>query len=193
MKTSCEKRNFRILIYLPVVLGVSAGSLLFLYSILHGNNLAGNEFFQYPVKDIASFGGFQLIVFILKRRIPQFIFLLIILNICPYWVVLSGCSMIFGGYYGYIMSQLFYQFGDKGILYGIICFFPHYLCYGVSFLLAGKWFYNVSNQSYMGNQNVKNAQYFFKFFVIIIFLFFGVFWEIKFQKNILNLFYQHLV
>ncbi len=193
MKAACEKSNVRMFMYIPIVLGVVAGSLLFLYLILHGNHLTEDEFLQYPSSDIASFGGLKLVVFILKRRLPQFVFLWILLNICPYQIVLSGCSMIFGGYYGYIMSQLFYQFGKQGILYGIVCFFPHYICYGISLFLAGKWFYHISNESYLARQNVKNAQYFFKFFVIIIIFFLGVFWEIKFQKNILKFFYQHLV
>lgn len=179
--------------YIPILLGVSAGSLLFLYFALRGRSVVGNEFFQYPLNNIVSFEGPQMITLILKRRIPQFVFLFVVLNIFSYPVVLSGCSMIFGGYYGYVMSQLFYQFGNKGILYGIICFFPHYICYGLSLILIGKWFYNVSNQYDPGNANVKNTQYFFKFFVIILLLFLGVFWEIKFQKNILNFFYQHLV
>lgn len=179
--------------YIPILLGVSAGSLLFLYLVLHGSNIAESEFFQYPIDDSVSFGSFQMIALILKRRIPQFVFLFVVLNICSYPLVLGGCSMIFGGYYGYIMSQLFYQLGAKGILYGIICFFPHYICYGASLFLVGKWFYNASNRYYTENANVKNTQYFFKFFVIILLLFFGVFWEIKFQKNILKIFYQHLV
>ncbi|MDE6433460.1 MAG: hypothetical protein K2L07_04455 [Lachnospiraceae bacterium] len=193
MKTSYKKRNAGTLMYISILFGVLAGSLLFLYYVLRGSSIIGNEFFQYPMTNIASFGGSQMITLILKRRIPQFVFLLVVLNIFSYPVVLSGCSMIFGGYYGYVMSQLFYQFGNMGIPYGIICFFPHYICYGISLILVGKWFYNVSNQYYSGNVDVKNTQYFFKFFVIILLLFLGVFWEIKFQKNILNFFYQHLV
>lgn len=193
MKTILNKKSMFLFMYMPLLFGVVAGSVFFLYFALHDFNLEECGILKFSMKEVFSLTDLQLLVLLLKKRVCQFFFVFIILNIIPYAIVLSSGSALFGGYYSYVASQLFYQYGWKGMVYGLLCFYPHYLCYGISFYLIGKWFLFFPENDRLKKNNVKNAQYFFKIFVIFLLLLLGVFWEIKFQKNILKNFYQYLV
>lgn len=193
MKRLYNQKDFFRYIYIPLLIGIVIGSFLFVYFVIQCGDLYEEGFFQYSVDGIENITSNQLYLFILKRRIPQFLLFFILLNVFSYPVVMCSSEGIFGGYYGYVISQLIYQFGMKGLLYGEVCFFPHYIFYGTGMFLLGKWFYYISEQEIITKNNVKNVQYFFKIFVIIFLLFLGVLWEIKIQKNILKIFYQYLV
>lgn len=188
MKTVYNKKSMQWIIGVSVLSGVVIGSVLFLYMMLKNIGIDEISISHFSIKGVCSLPSGKLIVILLKKRITQLLFLFIMLKVFSYWVVLGGYGLFFGGYYGYIMSGLFYQYGFYGTVYGIACFFPHYLCYAIAFYLVGKWFFYLSERDLLSENSVKIPQYFLKFFVIFLLLFLGLFWEINFQKNILKIF-----
>lgn len=71
--------------------------------------------------------------------------------------------------------------------------FPHYLIYFAMIYLVGKWFRTAPDMKVYSHANVNKLQKLFKYFVIFFSITLAIIWEIKFQKNILNYFYQYLV
>lgn len=178
---------------IALIIGVLSGSLLYLYLCIHDSSVDNGGLSQYSTLDILNLSNKEIVILILRRRIPQFLFIFLFFHIFQRSLVIYGSGILFGTYYGYSICQMFSQFGIKGVGYNLICFFPHYICYGTAIFYAAKWYGGLSTKEVRNDFYVKKLQYLFKIFVIFFLLFLGVFWEIKFQKNILKIFYQYLV
>jgi hypothetical protein len=156
-------------------------------------NLVADGLESYSIAGILSLSDRELTVYLLKRRLCQLFFAVFMSELIPYAVIWAGYSGLFGCCYGLAFAQMFYQFGFWGCAYCMACFFPHFIFYGLVIYFIGKWFFNISKDQMLGIENVKKSQYILKIFVMISFFVLGIIWEIKFQKNILNFFYQYLV
>ena len=177
---------------IALIVGVLSGSLLYLYLCIYNSSVDNSGLSQYSTLGILSLNNKEIVILILRRRIPQLFFIFLFFHIFQRSFVIYGSGILFGTYYGYSICQMFSQFGIKGVVYNLICFFPHYICYGTAIFFVAKWYGGLSPKEVENNLYVKKSQYLFKIFVIFFLLFFGVFWEIKFQKNILKNFYQYL-
>lgn len=194
MKNQNEAYKIAYVIYGAVVFGVLAGCIIYFVDVAFWDM----KYFQhgleeYSVGAILNLPVSQISTYILKRRGLQFLLFVLGIVLTSYGIATGTYSMLFGAFYGIIMCNLLLQYGLKGTVYGIICFFPHYLCYLLALYFGGKWFFyrkEVKNRYY---GNVNKLQYLIHFFVIFFLLVFALVWEIKFQKNILNYFYQYLV
>lgn len=194
MKNQNESYKIAYVTYGAVIFGVLAGCIIYLVDLA----FLDVKYFQhgleeYSVGAVLNLPVDQLAGYILKRRFFQFFLFVLGIILTSYGIITGLYSMIFGAFYGIIMCNLLLQYGIKGTGYGIICFFPHYLCYILVLYLCGKWFFYKKEQKNKYYENVNKLQYFINFFVIFFLLIFALIWEIKFQKNILNYFYQYLV
>ena len=193
MQNIYEDKRVSVFVMLFLITGVLCGSLLYLYLFIRNPAIGDSGLSQYSILGLSDVSNKEIAIVILRRRILQSIFIIILFYIFRYSFVLYGCGSLFGTYYGYSMCQMFCRFGVKGAIYNLICFFPHYLCYGISIFMFAKLYNNLFQKKIERDAYVKKSQYFIVFLVIIFFLFLGLFWEIKFQKNILIYFNQYLV
>ena len=188
-----EKRIF-YLTYGMAVAGVVIGSLLYLSDLLFfhaGYFRHGVE--KYSPEVIMKLPIEQIAVYILKQRSEQILLFILGIFLVPCGIVTSIYSMVFGAFYGISVCSILVRYGMKGLPYGLACFLPHYLFYFVAMYYLGKWYYEKQEGKYKYHPNVNFLQSFVKFVVIFLLILSALVWEIRFQKNILNFFYQYLV
>lgn len=188
-----DKSNLKLnYIYGMVFLGVICGSLFILFSYLSSKYIFMNNCIEeYRINPLMNQDIFPFTIYILRRRVGQIFLFLVVMFLCSYSIATIIYNYSFGFYFGLIITDLFIKFGINGIVYTIICFFPHYIFYFFLILFLVKWFHIRKNDFY--NYNRNQLQYFVKIFVILLMFFMAFFWEVKFQKNFLIYFYQYLV
>jgi hypothetical protein len=187
------EKDYYVIFYIPLLIGIVAGAVMYIYLKLQSFSMVEEGLESYSIAGIMSLSDMELFRYILKRRVCQLFLLLLMSGLISYAVLLVGYCGLFGCCYGLAFAQMFYQYGFEGCIYCVLCFFPHFICYGLVIYFIGKWFFCISKEQMLGIENVKRSQCFLKIFVIIFLFVFGMIWEIKFQKNILNYFYQYLV
>lgn len=180
--------------YGMLVMGAIVGCVVFFCSLL---------LWRYPVADygledlhvlqVMNLPYKTYIMYICRRRFLQMILFIAIWSVGTYYIAAVVFHLFCGCYFGFLLADCFVKFGLRGIAYAVACFMPHYILLFLAGYLSGYWFAkdNIQKKYYYGN--VNNAQSFLKVFVIFLLLSGAVFIEIKFQKNILNFFYQYLV
>lgn len=194
MNKNIEERKITYITYLPVVLGVLAGSLFFFIMFMyHSGQIMGQGLEDYKISGVLDLPTVSLLFYILKRRMGQLLLFVMLLFLSSYSIAAFCYCFFFGAYYGIVICSLLVKFGINGLVYGMICFFPHYLIYFVTIYLVGKWFCMIPAARIYTHTNVNKMQNVFKCFVIVILILAAIIWEIKFQKNFLNSFYQYLV
>lgn len=194
MKEEKQNKGIVYLTYGMVMIGMIIGCLLYLGDLLFFN--AG--FFRHCLEDysvdaVLNLPLEQIGIYIIKRRSEQLLVFVLGLFFTSCGIIISAYSMVFGVFYGISVCSLLVQYGIWGLLYGMACFLPHYLFYLMALYFFGKWFYEKQEGKYKYYPNVNFLQSFVKFIVIFILILSALVWEIRFQKNILNFFYQHLV
>lgn len=179
--------------YLALLSGVFLGSIVYL--ILYHNQLIffENDLEAYQISGVLGLPERRLLFYILRRRIGQILLYILLTVIFSYPAATALLCFVFGTYYGVAVSSFLLKFGMKAAGYLNFCFFPHYIFYFLALYLLGKWFYVQKNGYYGGYKNVYSFPNYVKLFVIFMFLVFAVLWEVYFQKNILNFFYQYIV
>jgi hypothetical protein len=193
IKKRLYEKDYYLIFYIPLLIGIVSGTVMYIYLQLQSFSLMEEGLENYSIAGVLSLSDMELIRYILKRRICQLFFLLLMSGVISYAILLAGYCGLFGCCYGLAFAQMFYQYGFEGCIYCVLCFFPHFISYGFVIYFIGKWFLCIPRERMLGMESVKRSQYFLKIFVIIFFFVFGMIWEIKFQKNILNYFYQYLV
>ena len=194
MKEKRQDYGMTYLTYGLAIVGMILGCFLYLADQIFYNA----TYFRYGLEEY-SMGAVmnlplgQLIIYILKRRSEQMLLFILGLLLTSCGVITGIYSMLFGTFYGVVTCNLLMQYGVSGLCFGMSCFFPHYLFYMIAMYFFGKWFYEQKEGKYKYYSNVNFLQYFIKFIVIFVLITFSLVWEINFQKNILNFFYQHLV
>lgn len=182
------------IIFGAVILGVVLGSAGYLGDlILYDARYFPNGLEEYSVGAVMNLPAEQLTIYILKCRLGQLFLLALVTIITSYGIAVGLYSLLFGTFYGMAICNFLIQYGIKGVGYGLLCFFPHFLLYFIAMHFCGRWFFGCHEQNRIYYGNVKTAQYFFKFFLIFFLVLISLVWEIKFQKNILKIFYQYLV
>ena len=171
--------------------GVFLGTLIYLLSLcLDCDYFLDKGLEDYGFGMVMNLPTKELMYFIIKRRVLQ---TLLIALLFKFFLQnhTSTFLCIFGGmYYGIIICDLIVKYGVGGLLYGFVCFYPHYYLYFLVLHLVGKWRYEALNNCY---EYMNLKVYFIKGFVIFLLFFLSLSWEIKFQKNFLNYFFQYLV
>ena len=193
MNKSIEEYKISYSTYLSVLVGVIAGCLFFFIMMIYDSEKImeyGLE--DYKISSVLDLPVLYLALYVLKRRIGQFILFVVLVILFSYSLAASCYCFFFGIYYGMVLCNLLVKFGIHGLVYGTACFFPHYFIYFLMIYLVGKWFYATSAAIH-SYTNVNKLQKLFKYFVIFFAIIIAIIWEIKFQKNILNYFYQYLV
>ena len=177
--------------YGTLVGGMILGSLILILSVMIGNTILldmGLE--DYKISAVCNSSFNQMMIYILKKRIMQFIVFAILIYLFPYFVPSVLFCGSFGFYYGVVITNLVIKYNVTGLMYGVACFYPHYFIYFYIIYLLGKW--NKKRLNYYYN-NMNFANVLSKIFVIFFLIFISLAWEIYFQKNFLNYFFQHLV
>lgn len=180
--------------YVPALLGAVLGTLVFLIGVewINGGWLErGLE--DYQINVVMNLPLWKISLYILKRRGGQILLFVLLTVLISYSVTAFFYNLLFGLYYGMITASLLVKFGMAGLFYSFSCFFPHYLFYLIAIYLIGKWISSNALKRKMCYGNGNKLQFFVEFLVIFFLILLAVFWEIKFQKNFLELFYQHLV
>lgn len=195
MEMDKEKKRVNICTFGCLGLGAIIGCLIFLGCIMWSDFPIleyGLEDFQ--ISSMLNTSDTTFIIYICRRRILQWGSLLAVWCISSYYVAVGGYNLLLGVYYGFVLTDLFIKFGIKGIPYGLVCFLPHYIFSFGAVYCMGIWFGNVVRKEVnYYYDHVNKMQYFVKIFVVLLLLYISVIIEIKFQKNILNYFYQYLV
>lgn len=180
--------------YGMLVAGTIIGCILFFCCLLLWDypvlDYGLEDFHILPTMNISS-GTY--VSYICERRVLQALLFIAIWAVSTYYIAAVGLYMFCGCYFGFILADFFVKFGGEGIAYVLACFIPHYILLLFAIYLTGCWFAENQMKEQYFYRNVNYVQYFIKIFVIFL-LFAGALWiEIKFQKNILNYFYQYLV
>lgn len=194
MKNNIESDKITYYTYYAAFFGMIVGSIFFLViTVATDVPVLENGLEDYKIASVLNLPIWNLSLYIIKRRLCQIVLFIILVILFSYPFVSLLYNMIFGIYFGMILSSLFMKFALKGVLYSIACFFPHYILYFFVIYIIGKWFFFEDRKKNIYYRNVNKLQYFIQISVIISAITFAVFWEIKFQKNFLNYFYQYLV
>lgn len=130
---------------------------------------------------------------VLRRRISQIVIFVLFSVLTSYYFSTIIFSIGFGIYYGFVICDLLVKYGMFGLGYGFFCFFPHYFFVFLVLYLICKWNGDNTKRLIKYDKSMNRIEYLIKIFVIIILLVVSFFWEIKFQKNFLNYFFQYLV
>lgn len=170
---------------------VLIGSILFIILKCSSVNDSTYDLIQFEPSQITCIPSQNMFVHIIEKRIIMLVFVCGMGLFLPYCMSDKIVAFLFGGYYGFVLSDLFYHSVIYGVLYGFFCFFPHYLMYWHGILQ----FYHLLQQKQMKNENygVKKIQYFLRSSVIFILFVLGIVWEVFIQKIFLQNFYQYLV
>lgn len=193
MNKSMEEQKISYCTYVSAIVGVVAGCLFFFLMMMYNPERVmeyGLE--DYKIGGVIDLPIFYLAIYVLKRRVGQLLLFILLAVIFSYFVAATCYCFFFGIYYGVVVCNLLVKFGINGLLYGTACFFPHYLIYFLTIYLVGRWFCVMTSANYPYT-NVNKLQKLIKYFVIFFVIIIAIIWEIKFQKNILNYFYQYLV
>lgn len=195
MDLNREKKRINYCTFGCLGVGAIIGCILFLAGVLWSDYPIleyGLEDFQ--VLSMLNISKKTFIIYICQRRLLQWGSLLAVWCITSYYLAACGYNLIIGGYYGFLVADLFIKFGVGGIVYGMACFMPHYIFAFGAVYCMGIWFGNENKMrtGYYYNR-VNKMQYFIKIFAILFLIFASLVTEINFQKNILNYFYQYLV
>lgn len=194
MKEQRRDYGMAYLTYGLAVVGMILGCLLYLADqIFYDAAYFRHSLEEYSIGAVMNLPLGQLAVYILKRRSEQLLLFVLGMLLTSCGIITGLYSMVFGTFYGVVICNLLVQYGIRGLGYGLACFFPHYLAYLLSMYFFGRWSYEKQDDKYRYYPNVNFLQYFIKFIVIFLLIAFSLVWEIKFQKNILNFFYQYLV
>ncbi|MBR1866322.1 MAG: hypothetical protein IJ801_07425 [Lachnospiraceae bacterium] len=194
MENRREHHKITYYTYMPALIGVAVGTLFFLIGMewLDGYwNEQGLE--DYKIHAVLNLPLWKIALYVLKRRAGQILLFLLLTILFSYPVTTFGYNLFFGFYYGLVTSSLLVKFGLNGMLYSMVCFFPHYLFYFLALYLIGLWVEPDRLKRRLCYGHVNKLQFVLQIFVIIFLLLFAIFWEIKFQKNFLEKFFQHLV
>ena len=194
MKQEYERNRIAYYTYFPLVFGIVVGGILFYILLLsNGTYFLEDGLSDYKLDAVLNISVIDLIIYVLKKRFGQSLLFLIILVVCSYRIAACTYNFLFGFYYGIVVCNQLVKFGMSGMIYGIVCFLPHYLIYFLAIYLLGKWFYMDSKQKIYQYMNGNKLQYIVQYVVIFFLIIIALIWEIKFQKNILQYFYQYLV
>lgn len=185
------KKNWNynvICTYGALFLGVLAGCLLSLLSVVFDyGTLQDKGLEDFNISVIMNISSGEMMIYIIRKRMIQIFIYSLTLFVFPYGASSFLFCGSFGVYYGLVVSNLIIKYNLSGLLYGFVCFFPHYYIYFLMIYLIGKWKKHSLNIYY---QNMKYVEWFIKFFVIILMLMTSLIWEIKFQKNFLDYFFN---
>lgn len=194
MKEQRQDYGMAYITYGLAVVGMIIGCFLYLADqIFYDAAYFRHSLDEYSIGAVMNLSTGQLALYIIKQRSEQLLLFALGMMLTSCGMITGLYSMVFGAFYGMVSCNLLIQYGLRGLGYGLACFFPHYLLYILAMYYFGKWFYEKQEGRYKYYQNVNFLQYFIKFLVIFFLIAFSFVWEIKFQKNILNFFYQYLV
>ncbi len=180
-----------IFTYGALVGGVILGCLVLLLTVMIGNTTIldmGLE--DYKIGAVLNISSNQMMKYVLKKRIIQFVVFIMFIYLFPYFVTSVLFCGSFGVYYGIVLTNLIIKYDIMGLLYGIVCFYPHYFIYFLIIYFLGKWNKRTLNFCY---QSMNWIDFLGKIFVILFLICISLTWEIRFQKIFLNYFFQHLV
>ena len=194
MKKYDKMRKKDKIIIIPLLFGTLFGSLFYLNCKNHFFHFEMESYLEeYTVTGIMELPGLKLFLYVIQQRAMQI--LLFMLFVLLFSFSLASCIylFIFGFYYGIIMEHYLILYGLKGFSYGFFCFFPHYFIYFLVLYVIGKWIYPSEKNIKASYITINSLQKIMLIVWIVFLLGVGLIWEIKFQKNILNYFYQYLV
>ena len=189
-----EKRWVSICTFGCLGVGAILGCGIFLICVLWTDCPVmeyGLEDFQ--VAQMLNVSQKEFVTYICKRRFLQWCCFGAVWCISSYYIAAGGYNLFVGGYYGFLAADLFIKFGACGLFYSLVCFLPHYMFSFYAVYCIGKWFAQCGRQEIYYYNRVNKMQYFVKIIAIILCVVFALIIEIKYQKNILNYFYQYLV
>ena len=180
--------------YVALALGILVGCLYFLFSVTYGETiLLEHGLEDYNITAMLNAPKHEMLAHLLKKRLLQTIIFVLSIILTTY----SCSSFIFCGgfgiYYGLVVSNLIVKYGFSGLLYGFVCFFPHYFFVFMAIFLYGQWSDRKKAYYIKCHKDVNKIEKCVKIFVIFLLLILSFVWEIQFQKNFLNYFFQHLV
>lgn len=187
-------QKIHVCTYGAVSIGVLLGCLLFLSMICMGKTLLldyGLEDYNLSVMFNASED--KIMIHIIQKRLLQIAIFILLLYLTTYYCSCFLFCSGFGIYYGFVICNLIIKYKLLGLGYGFVCFFPHYFMYFLAIYLIGKWVEeqkNVLRNCYSSMNVLENG---IKIFLIFMLTVLAIVWEIKFQKNFLNYFFQYLV
>ena len=148
---------------------------------------------DYDISVMFNAPSNEIMIHLIKKRCMQVILFLLLFVLTTYYCASFLFCGYFGIFYGFVVCNLIIKYGISGLLYGFICFFPHYMLYFWMIFWGGKWTNKKQSSLNKCYRDVNGLEYFIKIFVIIGLFTLSLSWEINFQKNFLNYFFQYLV
>lgn len=131
-----ESENKKIFLWIYYG-GLLVGIFLMNYAFLHHSEFTGelmNQFLNLDKFQLVSKEEF--FFYVLFIRMKQLVFLFLCYLFFPKYLLLILLEFYLAFCLGGFLSMETYYQGFQGILYGICCFFPHFLCYGMIYYLA---------------------------------------------------------
>lgn len=124
------------------------------------------------------------------QRTKQFILILLLMKLFPVSYVINGLILLAGGFIGVLFSVETFYDGFSGILYTILCFFPHYIFYFINVKMLSEYY----GKNYVIYHNEGGKLKIISNFALNIFIFLcGLVSEIVINQIFLKKFFLYLV
>ncbi len=149
------------IIYLLFLGGFLIGMFLAFLLVKEGNEqqlLWIEHILQYMKYSEIQYGDF--VFYVLKRRITFIIILALLCMSGKGKYLLMGGMAIEGGFVGFYITEFVIAKGILGSVLFAVSIFPHYLCYGYSYLFLLQWLIKRRNKQTAINRDGQNERYF---------------------------------
>ncbi len=151
--------------------------------ILKGYNHLRIDLLLEGMKGVSTRGAGDIFSYIVIKRLKQLFLVYVLLKTFKPEIILSVMSVLFGVFWGMMISNQVYQNGFMGAILLVLCFIPHFPVY----ILVIK---NITSTI----QNKYRDKYLIMSILTIMFIFaIGIVCECYFSRIFLKEFYQHMV
>lgn len=117
--------------------GFFAGIFLMNYAFMHHREFTGELMEQFLNLDKFQFiSREEFFFYVLFMRMKQLGFLFLCYLFFPKYLLLILLDFYLAFCLGGLLSMETYYQGFQGVLFGVCCFFPHFICYGMIYYLA---------------------------------------------------------
>lgn len=154
---------------------------------------------SYDINNILLISYGELFVYVLIKRIKQFIVIVGLSELFNPVLILVVIALVFGNIFGMLLSFEVMRLGIKGVILASLCFFPQYIIYIFTYALIVINKSNIQDSKNTITRKLKNKYSEYckskvKYFLIVIVLVvIGSFLEAIINPKILNFFYQYIV
>ncbi len=181
-----DKTRLRIIVFL---FSIAAASFIANYLIVSGCSLRYLGIDMSAVNSTLSDENLSVFMVTVFQRIKQLVIIILLFKFIKTDLVLAVLIGLSGVIIGLLVSVETYYQGITGVIYTILCFFPHFVFYCINIKLLSEYYGDSHKRSFFSGNGAK-----LKFVIINLLVFLlGVGSELIINRFFLKNFYQYIV